>query len=104
MKKDIHLRIEIDTYYQIKKLAEFNKTTVNEEVNNLLQEALHIKDIEKLLIAIQESVGSIKKDSLYTKQLVVQTYADLNLEPIDPASSESLDKFNKKYHKRNMND
>ena len=45
MKKDIHLRIEIDTYYQIKKLAEFNKTTVNEEVNNLLQEALHIPSL-----------------------------------------------------------
>ena len=50
----------------------------------------------------------VKRESLinisYIKPLLIQTYADLNLEYVDISSSDSLDKFNKKYHKRNMND
>ena len=104
MKKDVHLRIKTDLYLQIVELANFNNVTINEEVNNLLELALQINENEKSIKEILDNIGTLKKDSSYIKHLLIQTYTDLNLEPLDSTTSESLEKFNKKYHKRNMND
>ena len=63
-----------------------------------------LREINNNYKIIKDNFINLKKDISYIKQLLIQTYADLNLEYVDTNSSDSLDKFNKKYHKRNMND
>ena len=104
MRKDVHLRINNELYSKILELSKLHKVAINDEIANLLELSFKINDNDKKLTELSDSVINLKKDTTYIKQLLVQTYVDLNLEYLDASSSDSLDKFNKKYHKRNMND
>ena len=104
MRKDVHLRINNELYSKISDLSILHKTTINDEIASLLELSFKINDNDKRITELSDSFINLKKDISYIKQLLIQTYADLNLEYIDISSSDSLDKFNKKYHKRNMND
>lgn len=104
MRKDVHLRINNDLYSKISDLSILHKTTINDEIASLLELSFKINDNDKRITELSDNFINLKKDISYIKQLLIQTYADLNLEYVDTNSSDSLDKFNKKYHKRNMND
>lgn len=104
MRKDVHLRINNDLYSKISDLSILHKTTINDEIASLLELSFKINDNDKRITKLSDNFIDLKKDISYIKQLLIQTYADLNLEYVDISSSDSLDKFNKKYHKRNMND
>ena len=104
MRKDLHLRISNDLYSKISDLSKLHKTTINDEIASLLELSFKINDNDKRITELSDNFINLKKDIFYIKQLLIQTYADLNLEYVDISSSDSLDKFNKKYHKRNMND
>ena len=104
MRKDVHLRINNELYSKILELSKLHKVAINDEIANLLELSFKINDNDKKLTELSDSIINLKKDTTYIKQLFVQTYVDLNLEYLDVSSSDSLDKFNKKYHKRNMND
>ena len=104
MRKDLHLRISNDLYSKISDLSKLHKTTINDEIASLLELSFKINDNDKRITKLSDNFIDLKKDISYIKQLLIQTYADLNLEYVDISSSDSLDKFNKKYHKRNMND
>lgn len=104
MRKDVHLRINNELYSKILELSKLHKVAINDEIANLLELSFKINDNDKKLTELSDSIINLKKDTTYIKQLLVQTYVDLNLEYLDVSSSDSLDKFNKKYHKRNMND
>ena len=104
MRKDVHLRINSELYSKILELSKLHKVAINDEIANLLELSFKINDNDKKLTELSDSIINLKKDTSYIKQLLVQTYVDLNLEYLDVSSSDSLDKFNKKYHKRNMND
>lgn len=104
MRKDVHLRINNDLYSKISDLSILHKTTINDEIASLLELSFKINDNDKRITELSDNFINLKKDISYIKQLLIQTYADLNLEYVDISSSDSLDKFNKKYHKRNMND
>ena len=104
MRKDLHLRISNDLYSKISDLSKLHKTTINDEIASLLELSFKINDNDKRITELSDNFINLKKDISYIKQLLIQTYADLNLEYVDISSSDSLDKFNKKYHKRNMND
>ena len=104
MRKDVHLRINNELYSKISDLSILHKTTINDEIASLLELSFKINDNDKRITELSDSFINLKKDISYIKQLLIQTYADLNLEYVDISSSDSLDKFNKKYHKRNMND
>ena len=104
MRKDVHLRINNDLYSKISDLSTLHETTINDEIASLLELSFKINDNDKRITELSDNFINLKKDISYIKQLLIQTYADLNLEYVDISSSDSLDKFNKKYHKRNMND
>lgn len=104
MRKDVHLRINNDLYSKISDLSTLHKKTINDEIASLLELSFKINDNDKRITELSDNFINLKKDISYIKQLLIQTYADLNLEYVDINSSDSLDKFNKKYHKRNMND
>lgn len=104
MRKDVHLRINNELYSKILELSKLHKVAINDEIANLLELSFKINDNDKKLTELSDSIINLKKDTSYIKQLLVQTYVDLDLEYLDVSSSDSLDKFNKKYHKRNMND
>ena len=104
MRKDVHLRINNDLYSKISDLSTLHKTTINDEIASLLELSFKINDNDKRITELSDNFINLKKDISYIKQLLIQTYVDLNLEYVDISSSDSLDKFNKKYHKRNMND
>ena len=104
MRKDVHLRISNELYSKISDLSILHKTTINDEIASLLELSFKINDNDKRITELSDNFINLKKDISYIKQLLIQTYADLNLEYVDISSSDSLDKFNKKYHKRNMND
>lgn len=104
MRKDVHLRINNELYSKILELSKLHKVAINDEIANLLELSFKTNDNDKKIAALSDSIINLKKDTAYIKQLLVQTYVDLNLEYLDVSSSDSLDKFNKKYHKRNMND
>ena len=104
MRKDVHLRINNELYSKILELSKLHKVAINDAIATLLELSFKINDNDKKLTELSDSIINLKKDTTYIKQLLVQTYVDLNLEYLDVSSSDSLDKFNKKYHKRNMND
>ncbi len=104
MRKDVHLRINNELYSKILELSKLHKVAINDEIANLLELSFKMNDTDKKITELSDSIINLKKDTSYIKQLLVQTYVDLNLEYLDVSSSDSLDKFNKKYHKRNMND
>lgn len=104
MRKDVHLRISNELYSKILELSKLHKVTINDEIASLLELSFKINDNDKRITELSDNFINLKKDISYIKQLLIQTYADLNLEYVDTNSSNSLDKFNKKYHKRNMND
>ena len=104
MRKDVHLRINNELYSKISDLSILHKTTINDEIASLLELSFKINDNDKRITELSDNFINLKKDISYIKQLLIRTYADLNLEYVDISSSDSLDKFNKKYHKRNMND
>ena len=88
MRKDVHLRINNDLYSKISDLSTLHKKTINDEIASLLELSFKINDNDKRITELSDNFINLKKDISYIKQLLIQT----------------LDKFNKKYHKRNMND
>lgn len=103
-KREFHLRINNELYSKILELSELHKVTVNSEINNLLELSFKIQEQDKMISSLIDTMSSLKKDTSYIKQILIQIFADLNLETVDISSSECLEKFNKKYYKRNMND
>ena len=76
---------------KISDLSTLHKTTINDEIASLLELSFKINDNDKRITELSDNFINLKKDISYIKQLLIQTYADLNLEYVDISSSDSLD-------------
>lgn len=104
MKKEVHLRIEEDIYNKIKDRADKSNISVNQQCKNLFENSLLYEELLSKINIMMAIINNLDKNTRYTKQLLIQTYSDIDVEPTDPNKSDNLKKFNKNFRKTRFND
>lgn len=102
--KDIHLRMNHDLFSVIEEYAKSNKLSINETINRMIQKSILIDNLLGPTNEILSLLNKLSKDTYYIKQLLIQTYSDLDLEKKNPQESENLKHFNRNFKNRRMND
>lgn len=104
MKKDIHIRIDSKLSSELKELATLKNQSVNSIVSNLIKDGIYNISTKENINRLNNDINRLTKDIYYIKQLLIQTYADMDLEQRDISTSTNLIKFNKKIKKDKMYD
>lgn len=102
--KELHLRVDQDLFDKVKDYANSNKLSVNESFNQLLRNSLLFDSLLDSINGVLNLLNQLCKDNGYIKRLLIQTYADLDLEQKNPKDSKTLKQFDKSFNSRGMND
>lgn len=102
--KDIHLRMNYDLFNVLEEYAKSNKLSITETINRMIQKSILIDNLLGPTNEILSLLNKLSKDTYYIKQLLIQTYSDLDLEKKNPQDSENLKHFNRNFKNRRMND
>lgn len=103
-KKEIHLRVSEKLFDKLKIEASVTNSNVTKTCNELLEQALTSKSIEKEMAKLMQTANLISKNTCINKKLLEQIYADLDLPQKEIKEALNLKSFYKKMKGIKMSD